>query len=517
MRFSLAVFLLGLGFAVLACADQRPPAAELAPVVEMEEDVYTYTNADNGAGPMWCDGSTCLVRSGDHVFASGLRNDPRRQAAEQLPLDAFRRGANGWDRVQADPDGRTREPSPLVAFSDGRVFLSVNPTLDKPKPPRRPGATRRAAIRAIDPKAPPVSLSPVWQGKPAFTEHSYRSFAADGAAGELILFQNIGYTHAEWTFRDRAGKWSAQGQLKWPWGAEYDKPEPIRVCYPNVALRDRAVHFCRGQRRRRALPGLARVQARADRPRVGLRFPAAVLHLDARHHQGAVSPTGSRSRAATRPAAGSLRATSGSRRTATCICCWSERAIDERLRAKFFPDAKQSDALNYAVVRGGKVIRRSSILSMPVSAGLSGRFHVTPDNRLFVVCQAPATDPNHRHASENRLVEILPDGALGSPLRIPFQKPFHSFFTTTVPRRFSAVVDAGDAWPVRRRCQYHKLRTREPAAPLNAAGSNHHPLRPPAADKQCNKPASRPERQTAPSWPINRGHRRSLIQPRPAL
>lgn len=26
-------------------------------------------------------------------------------------------------------------------------------------------------------------------------------------------------------------------------GAEYDKPEPVRICYPNVAVHDRAVHF----------------------------------------------------------------------------------------------------------------------------------------------------------------------------------------------------------------------------------------------------------------------------------
>ena len=38
-------------------------AAQLAPVVEIEEDVYSYTNANNGAGPMWCSGSTSLVRS----------------------------------------------------------------------------------------------------------------------------------------------------------------------------------------------------------------------------------------------------------------------------------------------------------------------------------------------------------------------------------------------------------------------------------------------------------------------
>src|SRR5262249_33674396 len=78
---------------------------------------------------------------------------------------------------------------------------------------------------------------------PRFTEHSYRSFAADLDAGEFILFQNIDYTHAEWTFRDRAGKWAAHGQLKWPWGAEYDQPQPIRTCYPDVALKNRAVHF----------------------------------------------------------------------------------------------------------------------------------------------------------------------------------------------------------------------------------------------------------------------------------
>ena len=45
-------------------------------------------------------------------------------------------------------------------------------------------------------------------------------------------------------FLDRHDKWSAQGQLRWPWGADYPKPQPIRICYPNVALHNRAVHFC---------------------------------------------------------------------------------------------------------------------------------------------------------------------------------------------------------------------------------------------------------------------------------
>ena len=35
---------------------------------------------------------------------------------------------------------------------------------------------------------------------------------------------------------------------------------------------------------------------------------------------------------------------------------WTERAIDERLRDKFFPGAPQSHAVNYARVRDGRIL-----------------------------------------------------------------------------------------------------------------------------------------------------------------
>ena len=47
-------------------------SSAVRPRVEVEEDVYRYEPANNGAGPMWCGGSTCLVRIGETVFASGL-------------------------------------------------------------------------------------------------------------------------------------------------------------------------------------------------------------------------------------------------------------------------------------------------------------------------------------------------------------------------------------------------------------------------------------------------------------
>jgi len=33
-------------------------------------------------------------------------------------------------------------------------------------------------------------------------------------------------------------------EAEWPFGTDYEEPEPIRICYPNVMLKDRAVYFC---------------------------------------------------------------------------------------------------------------------------------------------------------------------------------------------------------------------------------------------------------------------------------
>jgi len=70
----LAPLSIALVFAVrLECPGATPAIAQsLAPTVELEEDVYSFEPANNGAGPMWCSGSTCLVRVVEDVFVSGL-------------------------------------------------------------------------------------------------------------------------------------------------------------------------------------------------------------------------------------------------------------------------------------------------------------------------------------------------------------------------------------------------------------------------------------------------------------
>src|SRR6185369_9902893 len=196
----------------------------------------SYENANNGAGPLWCHGSTCLVRIGRDVFASGLETIKNAKPLNNCRWLLFRRDQHGWKIQQSDTTGRTREPCPMGGFPNGHLFLSANPTLTAPDTYSGAAQPEILEFAATDTKAAFNRLLPLWEGTPRFTEHSYRSFAVDGLGRELILFQNIDYTHAEWTFRNRAGKWAAQGKLRWPAGAQSQKSEPIRVCYPNVAL-----------------------------------------------------------------------------------------------------------------------------------------------------------------------------------------------------------------------------------------------------------------------------------------
>ena len=431
---AVAILVIGTITALAVEADSGKAAQKVEPVVEVEEDVYSYQPANNGAGPMWCHGNTCVVRVGDTVFTSGIETIRDAKPLHNCLPMLFHRANAGWERVYQG-EGRTREPCPLVTFPDARVFLSINPTLTPPDTYNGPAKPQILEFSAAEPKKDVKTLLPEWLGQPPFTEHSYRSFAADGTNGELILFQNIGYAHTEWAFIDSSGHWAAQGKLLWPRGEEYDKPQPIRVCYPAVALRNRAVYFCgvsdivepykAWRDYKKQLTGrnwdydFRRlfytwsddittgtfhnwVEISSRDKTAGWIFPADLY----------VGPNGD------------------------VFVMWTERAIDERLREKFFPSEKQRYSLEYAIIRSGKVVLRKALVEG--GEGLGGerpsyaRFQVTEDGRLFGFYHVGGTNARGESISEHRLVEIYPSGGHSEPVKITLQKPMRSFFTATI-------------------------------------------------------------------------------------
>ena len=52
--------------------------------------------------------------------------------------------------------------------------------------------------------------------------------------------------------------------------------------------------------------------------------------------------------------------------------------------------------------------------------------------------------------AENRLLEILPDGSAGVPVRLPLAKPFTSYFTTHGAGWFAALANPGNARSARK-------------------------------------------------------------------
>jgi hypothetical protein len=411
----------------------------LHPVVEAEETVYVPAPANNGAGPLWCYGSTCLVRSGRDVFMSGLET-----LADQKPLNntrwlLFQRTGAGWKQVQADSVDRTREGCPLGVFADGRLFLSANPTLAEPGAYGGPARPEVLAFDAAQPARSPQRLAPAWEGAPAFTEHSYRGFAADGPGRELLLLNILGHEAQCWSFYDRTGAWSRCGRLVFPMGVKYETPEPVRLCYPAVALKNRAAHVL-------AISDIVEPVKAWREYKLKLN-EGRPWDYDFRRLYYTFTPDIAAEPFAPWREIATLEKTAGYivnldlwlDGQGRAHLLWREQTVwDARVRDKFFPGLPIRHGLHYAVMESGEVIRRSVLVEG--GEGASGeipqwaRLHATPEGRLFMFYHVTGTDAAGRAVSENRLLEIGPDGRPGPPVPVPLTKPFARYFVTASER-----------------------------------------------------------------------------------
>ena len=428
------IAVLGLiGVTLTMGAEAAPP---LLPVVQQECNVYVMGNPDNGSGPMWCYGSTCLARLGNDVFASGLEVIPGLKPLNNVRWTLYKLGADGFTLMQKDLTGRQREPCPLGILSDGRLLLTDNPSLTKPEDYGGPAQPQLLTFDTKNLAALPKVSLPQWDGAPAFTEHSYRGFCVDSANNEALYLQNVGYDTSYWSLLDRQGKWSKCGKIRAPWGAEFEKPEAIRVCYQNMALQNRAAHVM----------GVSDIIEWVK----DWREYKLILHegktwdYDFRRLYYCWTPD------ITKQPFGEWV------KIADCEHCghisnldlyldkqgrahilWLEQSIwDARVRDKFWPDEPITYALMYGIVDKGKVVQKTRLAfggEKQESHEIPGwgRFQATPDGRLFVFYYTSGADATGKAIAENRLIEMYPDGTFSKPVTVALQHPFNSFFTAT--------------------------------------------------------------------------------------
>ena len=407
--------------------------------VEAEEPIYTYREPNNGAGPLWCFGSTCIADAAGKVFVSGQETIPGIKPLNNVRWMLFVRDAGKWRLAAKDPVDRTREPSPIVTLPENRILMSVNPTMTEFDCERGPSFPRILEFDASSPGLPVREYVPQWCEPVTFNEHSYRNFAADRNSGEFILFQNRDYDRAYWALSDKNMNWTS-GKLFWPVEMMYGKKTEIRICYYNVLLSKGAVHIFGTSDIKEPNPvWMARKKEITGRE----------WDYDFRRLFYAWTPDIRQEPFSDWIEIASREATCGNERNCDIYVdndgavhfLWWEKSVDERLRNEFFSRENLVHSLNYARYKNGRrefqtIIARAgenlgSISDWKEVTGYWGRFHIASDRRLFVVFSESGKDGSGKPVTANYILLVSRDG-ISMPERISLAYPLNYFFNNTI-------------------------------------------------------------------------------------
>jgi len=432
--------------------------------VVCELPAYEVTN--NGSGMFWSSGSAQVVRVGDRLFVSAFEAVPGAAPLNNARWALYERRPEGWTFCQRDEKDRTREPCSLATSYDGRLLMSVNPTLAPlvPAPAQATGGPARPEFLEFDPTHPerePRHLVPHWSEAPEFTEHSYRAFSADGKNGEFILFNKVGASQTAWAFLGRDGPWKT-GLLTWPkgeapkysvWHGEYTP-----VNYANVILSDRQAHYLGHSPINiwnRIDPSKTETWGRdkwgwrmrqlhyAWTPDIKNRPFCDWVVLDDTMDDGGTIGMGD-----------SWLAPDG-----RVHLVWQKEPIHPRLRDGHFPDIRRDWRMFYGILADGVLVERHQVLAGGETCGPlrpSGyighpRLHITPDHTLYILCNLVGGTPETRDQSGTWAVRIESGGGFSEPVRVPLEAPLAVPFFTASPRAGCALTEAVDILSTGRR------------------------------------------------------------------
>ncbi len=426
-------------------------------MVQVEEVVTTFTPANNGAGPLWCYGSTVIARQacpersrrGENVYLSVIQTGKDIPPLCNTRWQLWRRGTplrgnpntDGWKLMQTEKEFRQREPCPIAVFEKGPIFLLVNPSIE-------PAGTQygrcQPLVLEFDPQnldGTPKAHEPIWADGSYFTDHSYRGFAADGTNGEMLLLNINAKTGEQFvSCRDNDGQWHQKGKIKFP----------IRACYPQVALRAGSAHVLAigdivepvEQWRKLKLEKLKSqwdyVFRRLfytytnDIRTSSFREPVEIDTVE--HTCGHIQNL-------------DLHID----RTGAAHLLYLKRPHQYGfIRDKYFPGEPMTVHLEYVVVKAGKVVLHKTL--METSEGSSGlepafaRFHVGPDEELYAI--VAGTELGQKQRGFGNYIGRIPAGsAKPSFERVDLRHSFHNFFTNT-PRGGSKPSDIIDLFGI---------------------------------------------------------------------
>lgn len=398
--------------------------------VEIEEPIYTYTEAKNGAGPFWCMGNSCIVRYGDDVFVSGLETLENVKPLNNVRWLLFKREEDGWVLQLADEE-RQREPCPLAIFSDGRLILSTNPTLTESDIYEGPANPHLLQFQANDLSVSPFALQPEWDHNPGFREHSYRGLGVDGVNHEIALFNNYGYDDQYWAFLNRHGEWINRGIIHYP----------ERCCYQNIALAN----------------GVCHIQAVTDIMEPNTQWRAWKKEFSGRDWDYVFRklyyyyhPDISSGQFGEPLEIDNVDATAGHFRNldlwiapdGAAHLLYLKKSVNvPEMRDVFFPGEPLTTSLEYCIISENRAVHRSTLLTGDENSSsipLEARLHESADGRLFLI-YATENSTNQSHV-ENFIVEIVQGEFACAPIKLPMQEPL-SFFMTANKRNGCAPSD----------------------------------------------------------------------------
>jgi hypothetical protein len=393
---------------VLSCLLLGSLATFDVEVIE-EQDVYTLTPPNNGSGPLWSFGCTSIAAIGEDVYISEMQTGAGVPLLSNTRWRLLRRAPDGFKCI-AEPDGyRQREPCSL-AVAGGKLFMYVNDSITPPG--TMYGACEPHLLKfKLDEPASYEKLMPKWAGEHTFTDHSYRGYAADAAAGRLLMLNIDAKTSVENAcMLDTAGETLATGSIAFP----------IRSCYPQVAVIGDAVHVVavgdivepveewrkfKFEKTQREWDYVFRILYYARTPNLREQDFGAPLEIANVDKTGGhisnkdlwVAPNGD------------------------AWIVYSEQEVQSALmRDQFFPGKSIIPSLHVAVVRGGEIVSRRVILPGTEERVCGdAKVHVLADGTPVLVAYLAGKDAGMY------LLALMDDAAAWTP--VPLTKPFGSF------------------------------------------------------------------------------------------